>query len=57
MNQVDRVPSEVSEADMAGRLDLRDVVMVTIDGLVQKEQAACDGYNMVKQFYLRTMFV
>lgn len=32
-------------------------VMVTIDGLVQKEQAACDGYNMVKQFYLRTMFV
>ena len=32
MNQVDRVPSEVLEADLTGRLDLRDVVMVTIDG-------------------------
>ncbi len=32
MNQVERVSQEVSEADMAGRRDLRDVVMVTIDG-------------------------
>ncbi len=32
MNQVERVSKEVSEADMAGRRDLRDVVMVTIDG-------------------------
>ncbi len=32
MNQVERVSQEVSEADMAGRKDLRDVVMVTIDG-------------------------
>lgn len=32
MNQVERVASEVSEADMAGRRDLRDVQMVTIDG-------------------------
>ena len=32
MHQVERVASEVSEADMAGRRDLRDVQMVTIDG-------------------------
>ena len=32
MNQAERVASEVSEADMLGREDLRDVVMVTIDG-------------------------
>ncbi len=32
MNQVERVSQEVSEADMEGRRDLRDLVMVTIDG-------------------------
>ncbi|MGN0431527.1 MAG: ribonuclease R [Lachnospiraceae bacterium] len=32
LNQAERVAKEVSEADMAGRRDLRDVVMVTIDG-------------------------
>lgn len=32
MNQVERVSQEVSEADMSGRRDLRDVRMVTIDG-------------------------
>ena len=32
MNQTERVPDEVSGADMAGRKDLRDVMMVTIDG-------------------------
>lgn len=32
MNQVERVAQEVSEADRAGRRDLRDVTMVTIDG-------------------------
>jgi len=32
LNQVERVSQEVSEADRAGRRDLRDVVMVTIDG-------------------------
>lgn len=32
LNQAVRVANEVSEADMAGRLDLRDVQMVTIDG-------------------------
>ncbi len=32
MNQVERVSQEVSEADRAGRKDLRDVTMITIDG-------------------------
>lgn len=32
LNQAVRVSSPVSEADMQGRLDLRDMVMVTIDG-------------------------
>ncbi len=32
MNQAERVAQEVSEADMAGRRDLRDMTMVTIDG-------------------------
>ena len=32
MNQANRVAQEVSEADCAGRRDLRDVTMVTIDG-------------------------
>lgn len=32
MNQVERVSQEVSEADRAGRRDLRDMDMVTIDG-------------------------
>lgn len=32
MNQTERVSQEVSEADRAGRRDLRDVTMVTIDG-------------------------
>ena len=32
MNQAERVPEEVSDADMAGRKDLREWVVVTIDG-------------------------
>jgi len=32
LNQVERVAKDVTAADMAGRRDLRDVVMVTIDG-------------------------
>lgn len=32
LNQAERVAQEVSEADMAGRVDLRAVQMVTIDG-------------------------
>ena len=37
LNQAVRVANEVSEADMAGRLDLRDVQMVTIDGEEAKD--------------------
>ena len=32
LNQAERVAQDVSEADMAGRVDLRNVQMVTIDG-------------------------
>ncbi|MGN0334560.1 MAG: ribonuclease R family protein, partial [Lachnospiraceae bacterium] len=32
LNQADRIAKPVSEADMAGRLDLRGLMMVTIDG-------------------------
>ena len=32
MNQVERVAQPVTEMDMEGRIDLRDVTMVTIDG-------------------------
>lgn len=32
MNQAGRMPEEVSEADRAGRMDLRGISMVTIDG-------------------------
>ncbi len=32
INQANRCPDVISEADMYGRTDLRDVVMVTIDG-------------------------
>lgn len=32
MNQANRVPDKIIEADMSGRRDLRDVQMVTIDG-------------------------
>ena len=32
MNQAERCALEVTEADMAGRLDLRELTMVTIDG-------------------------
>ena len=37
MQQAQRTAQEVSEADMAGRRDLRDVVMVTIDGEDSKD--------------------
>ncbi len=32
LSQAERIPEEISDADCEGRLDLRDVVMVTIDG-------------------------
>ncbi len=53
MNQVERIPSEVQEADMAGRMDLRNVTMVTIDGEDAKDlddavslTKESDGYHL-----------
>lgn len=51
-NQVERVSNEVSSADMAGRMDLRDVQMVTIDGEDAKDlddavSLTRDGENYV----------
>lgn len=52
MNQVERVSNEVSTADMAGRMDLRDWQMVTIDGEDAKDlddavSLTMDGENYV----------
>ena len=53
LQQAVRVASDVTEADMAGRLDLRDVTMVTIDGEDAKDLddaiSICrtgDGYEL-----------
>ena len=53
LNQAERVAKEVSEADMAGRMDLRDWPMVTIDGEDAKDLddaiSICreaDGYKL-----------
>ncbi len=37
LNQAERTPDEVKEADRAGRMDLREVQMVTIDGADAKD--------------------
>lgn len=52
MRQVENVAHEVSEADMSGRMDLRDVQMVTIDGEDSKDlddavSLTMDGENYV----------
>jgi ribonuclease R len=52
MNQVENVAKPVSEADMAGRMDLRDWQMVTIDGEDAKDlddavSLTMDGENYV----------
>ncbi len=53
LNQAERVAKEVSEADMAGRMDIRDWQMVTIDGEDAKDLddaiSICregDGYKL-----------
>lgn len=53
LNQATRVSNDVSEADRAGRMDLRDVTMVTIDGEDAKDLddaiSICrkaDGYEL-----------
>lgn len=47
MKQAERTPIEVSEADMDGREDLRNVQMVTIDGEDAKDLD--DAVNVVKE--------
>ena len=47
LRQAQRVSGEVSEADRAGRRDLRDVMMVTIDGEDAKDLD--DAVNVCKQ--------
>lgn len=52
MNQAGRVPEAVSEADRAGRRDLRDLQMVTIDGEDAKDlDDAVSLYLDEKGFY------
>ena len=47
MKQTESIPDEVSGKDMAGRLDLRDVKMVTIDGEDAKDLD--DAISLVKE--------
>jgi len=52
LNQAGRVSKEVSEADIEGRLDLREVEMVTIDGADAKDlddavSLVMDGENYI----------
>lgn len=52
MNQAERTPDHISEADMQGRMDLRNVQMVTIDGEDAKDlddavSLSRDGDNYV----------
>ncbi|MCM1089627.1 MAG: ribonuclease R [Muribaculum sp.] len=51
MNQVERVSKEVSEADRAGRRDLRDVLMVTIDGEDAKDLDDAVSVDFDGEFY------
>ena len=52
MRQVENVSKEVSEADMAGRMDLRDWQMVTIDGEDAKDLDAAVSITMDGQNYI-----
>lgn len=47
LNQAERVAKEVSQADMAGRMDLREWEMVTIDGEDAKDLD--DAVSLVKE--------
>ena len=51
LNQAERVPDEVQEADMAGRMDLRDVQMVTIDGEDAKDLDDAVSLSKEEGFY------
>ena len=51
MNQVERVSNEVSDADMAGRMDIRDWQMVTIDGEDAKDLDDAVSLTMDEENY------
>ena len=51
MNQAIRVSKPVSEADMSGRKDLRDVQMVTIDGEDAKDRDDAVSLTMEGEYY------
>jgi ribonuclease R len=51
MNQAERVGKVVSDADMAGRMDLRDWQMVTIDGEDAKDLDDAVSLTKVEQGY------
>lgn len=51
MNQAERIPDKVQEADMAGRKDLRDVMMVTIDGEDAKDLDDAVSVSKDGEFY------
>lgn len=52
LNQAERVASEVSEADREGREDLRDILMVTIDGEDAKDLDDAVSVSMEGDDYL-----
>jgi len=52
MNQVEHVAKPVSEADMAGRMDLRDWQMVTIDGEDAKDLDDAVSLTMEGENYI-----
>lgn len=52
MNQAARVPEQISEADMQGRMDLRNVQMVTIDGEDAKDLDDAVSLRMEGEHYI-----
>lgn len=52
MNQAKRAPDQISEADMQGRMDLRKVQMVTIDGEDAKDLDDAVSLRMEGEHYV-----
>ncbi|MDE7320499.1 MAG: ribonuclease R, partial [Lachnospiraceae bacterium] len=52
MNQAERVPEQICEADMQGRMDLRKVPMVTIDGEDAKDLDDAVSLHMENGHYV-----
>ncbi len=51
LHQAERIAKPVSKADMAGRLDLRDVMMVTIDGEDAKDLDDAVSMEKIGEIY------